>query len=198
MYLQITTRCNMKCSHCLFSCQPGVGEDMSLAVFTAGCELAKKHHIQGIALGGGEPTVHPLFWDFVEIGRKYADIHVITNGKKTEDALKIAKFAMTGKISSAALSQDAWHEAIDPCVVAEFQFAEGLRWYPLKHNTLSAVLSMGRGKEIGGSKRVICRYEDYRHGNCCRETFVTPDGCVFPCSCQKVKCGTVFDSHCLD
>ncbi len=59
MYIQITTRCNMSCEHCCYSCTHE-GEDMSLETFR-NCLGFDEYN----TLGGGEPTIHPLFWQFL-------------------------------------------------------------------------------------------------------------------------------------
>ena len=54
--VEITRRCNNRCAHCD---QPTGDQDMSLPRFT---ELLKKLVVEGVeavALGGGEPTLHP-------------------------------------------------------------------------------------------------------------------------------------------
>jgi len=97
MYIQITTRCNMHCAHCGMSCT-AQGEDMSLQTFRQALEYSE----DTVAIGGGEPTIHPLFWQ-----------------KMTETALALAGLAKRG-IIGCDLSQDDYHEPVDPRVVEAF------------------------------------------------------------------------------
>ena len=60
MYLQITTKCNMTCSHCCYSCNKnGKHADFNTIIdaiaFARDCD-------ESISIGGGEPTLHPDFF----------------------------------------------------------------------------------------------------------------------------------------
>ena len=121
MYIQITTRCNMECAHCCYSCGPE-GVDMDRQTFLAACKLAAEYG-ENISIGGGEPTVHPLFWDFIGLAIAYTDEGppwLATNGKLTETALILARLARKG-VLSVELSQDEFHEEIEWDVVEAFQ-----------------------------------------------------------------------------
>ena len=52
MYVQITTKCNFACAHCMFSCRPGAGTHMGMAVFEAAGRLCMDHEL-GLFIGGG-------------------------------------------------------------------------------------------------------------------------------------------------
>lgn len=60
MYIQITTRCNMHCDHCCYSCT-SVGEDIQLKTYEKALELTEWHS-DYLSIGGGEPTLHKDFW----------------------------------------------------------------------------------------------------------------------------------------
>ena len=62
MYIQITDHCNMTCAHCCYSCSPRKRNFMSKDVFVKALDLCD---LDDISIGGGEPTLHPLFWDFI-------------------------------------------------------------------------------------------------------------------------------------
>jgi len=91
MYLQITTRCNMSCAHCCFSCTTQ-GEDMSIETFKNCLEFDNEY----IILGGGEPTIHPLFWQLLGLSISSGEVWLATNGKETSIALALAKMAKKG------------------------------------------------------------------------------------------------------
>ncbi|HEY9073855.1 MAG TPA: radical SAM protein, partial [Desulfobaccales bacterium] len=63
LYVQITKRCNMTCNHCAFSCG-AQGPDMSAETFRRVLDLAALEEAP-ITIGGGEPTLHPGFMDFL-------------------------------------------------------------------------------------------------------------------------------------
>ena len=115
MYIQITTRCNMKCRHCCYACTEK-GEDMSLAVF----KKALEYDNEAISIGGGEPTIHPQFWEFIGLALGYSEyVWLATNGKETDTALALARMAKRG-VLACELSQDKYHSKIDKKVVAAF------------------------------------------------------------------------------
>lgn len=60
-YIQVTTRCNMFCEHCGFSCT-AEGEDMSMEVFERTLQVFEGSYI---TIGGGEPTLHPKIFEMV-------------------------------------------------------------------------------------------------------------------------------------
>jgi pyruvate-formate lyase-activating enzyme len=69
---------------------------MDKATYLAALKIAKEQEAH-IALGGGEPTLHPEFWEYVGLALRYntSDLRVflVTNGANTEDALALAKLA---------------------------------------------------------------------------------------------------------
>ena len=194
MYLQICTKCNMKCAHCGFACT-NRGTFMTKNIFEAACKLAAGHD-ECIFLGGGEPTLHPEFWEFLGIAMKYSAsncedhrVSLVTNGKKAKDAIALAKLARQG-IISAALSQDEYHEPIDEMVVQAFRGKPRDPWSyrPEDHRdfreirTVSRIIARGRGINISGAVDECI----------CPELFVKPDGRIFHCACDDApQYGTV-------
>lgn len=109
LYIQITKRCNMSCNHCSFSCGER-GPDMDAAIFRRVLELSEREETP-ITLGGGEPTLHPLFMDFLwrSIRAKAAltyelgmpAVGLVTNGSRTAVALELAALAKVGVICAS-------------------------------------------------------------------------------------------------
>lgn len=186
----------MFCKHCCNSSGP-LGEDMSFDTFKL---LLHKwaNKIKGvdspINIGGGEPTVHPKFWVFLVHTAQYGTPWVGTNGKRTEDALRIAELARHGVIG-ATLSLDKWHEPIDKKVIRAFkeglvkkkrQWGDGDEWVskdPLNDKriikTMTTLYKGGRAKE------------GYL-GCCCRYPQVHPNGTITMCGCEDAPMiGTV-------
>jgi organic radical activating enzyme len=149
MYIQITTRCNMACSHCCFSCGKR-GKDMTRETFVKACELAEERGDM-IFIGGGEPTLHPLFWDFFGIAQRYnfddGPIGLVTNGKRKDDALALARLAKQGTVY-ASLSTDKYHERIDPSVIQAF-LKRTDRDNDLRDTRQARVVAQGRAAEWG-------------------------------------------------
>ena len=175
MYAQITTRCNMTCAHCCYECGPD-GEDMTLDTFRKGLELLSPSYV---SLGGGEPTLHPLFWQFLGLALAHPSVEYVwlaTNGSQTETALALARLAKTGAIG-CALSRDAFHDPIDPRVVAAFTLDPASRRYG------DAVDDAREVRDVTKSLIRAGRAKSGREECPCPEHFVRPDGYVAYCGC---------------
>lgn len=136
-----------------------------------------------ITLEGGEPTLHPLFWDMAEFAsQSLPDSHVgiITNGYDPEQAFRVLEWHLEGRLK-AELSQDKFHTPISQEVVSAFQ----------KHGLIresgDEILKVGRALQngIGDSARhdgtPIC---------ICDEFFMPPSGEIFSCGCKMISFGT--------
>lgn len=194
VYFQITNVCNRKCEHCCFSCSDK-GSFMSRKTFIAAAEIADEYG-QNIDIGGGEPTLHPLFWDFMGIAlshrRNCESIWLATNGSVKDIALTLADMAKNGTIG-VRLSRDQFHRDIDEEVVKAFtrkpDFGSSSS-YPNDQREMTAtripsinIINAGRAKKnkIG-----------HKDGCPCSECFITPRGRIYACACKKESWGTVF------
>lgn len=190
MYLQITTKCNMKCAHCCFSCEPGKGEDMSLTVFEATMRCIQRSVSSGyrrVVLGGGEPTLHPHFDRILfEALNQSQEVEITTNGTRKRESLLLANLLLSDDRLSVRLSEDEWHDSsmVDP-EVREQLFANGASICTVELPTYA-----GRYLESTG-------YADYNsiHERCtCEMPFVRPDGYVKQCGCEESPVlGSVLD-----
>ncbi len=200
MYIQITTRCNMACGHCCFACRPGVGNDMDPYVFQQALEVARDHG-DYIALGGGEPTLHPRFWDFFKRARIYHEaagsgiaMLVVTNGARTRDALKLARLCHEDidnaetPTFNAVLSQDYWHDPIDPKVVRAFKELKARGREGIRTNT--QITKHGSA--------IVNQCHTNEDWCCCHDTLVHPSGRYYGCGCRKYSLGTVFSFNIPD
>lgn len=178
MYLQITTRCNMLCAHCCFRCKAR-GTDMSRETFLAAVRMAYDHGTS-ITIGGGEPTLHPLLFDFIGIAAAHCEETapwVITNGKRKREALQLVHLMTQGTIG-AELSRDQYHELVDSRVIEEFTRLRATR---------NNVRILKAGRAIDNNV--------YTEDNSCAcdDLFVTPNGRLWQCGHKKKSLGTVFD-----
>jgi MoaA/NifB/PqqE/SkfB family radical SAM enzyme len=172
---------------------------MTKEVFEKSIALAQKFDLH-VTLGGGEPTLHPLFKDFLlyaqwELtGNEYdyvgPRVHLVTNGSNTKIALKIAELARMGAIS-AAVSHDEYHDPIDPVVYQAFTKPQRDFYHP--HNNddhdyrhinegKNYIVPVGRAKHWGNHPFIKC---------ICDSVFITPLGDVYPCGCKKTLLGNV-------
>jgi len=191
MYLQITNRCNMSCEHCGMNCTKQ-GEDMTPKTFENAMDYADGY----LSLGGGEPTIHPLFWRFLGLAIAHAEetIWLATNGSVTDTAIALAKMARKGVIS-CALSQDSYHDPIDERVIKAFtegkkqthSYSDAKDSYDFREirNVEDALINAGR-----------C---DFGEDGCvCEDIIVKPNGDVVGCGCDCAPCfGNVNSTVCI-
>jgi MoaA/NifB/PqqE/SkfB family radical SAM enzyme len=145
-----------------------------------------------LSIGGGEPTMHPKFWEIIglSLGSNCESVWMATNGKITETALRLANMAKKG-VLAVALSQDEWHDEIDYEVVSAFTVDNLNNGYGKNNNdmreirTVSTLSNIGRALEngIGDSESCVCD-----------DTVVQPDGTVFACGCLEKQLGNIFDA----
>lgn len=179
MYIQITDKCNMSCEHCFASCT-AAGTFMSMDIFLKACELAEEYG-EYITIGGGEPTLHPNFWEIVGLSLAYSEEmpFIVTNGSNTDISLKLAKLHEK-KVMQVNLSQDHYHDPIDDEVIEKFEELKAIR------NVSNRILPVGRAVETGTANT-----DEFRCP--CSNIFIDPEGNIFACGCKTVSLGTVFD-----
>jgi MoaA/NifB/PqqE/SkfB family radical SAM enzyme len=131
-----------------------------------------------LSLGGGEPTVHPEFWQFLGYAlskQLEGPLWLATNGKRTDDALALAGLAKKGAIS-CALSQDQWHDGVEPKVVQAFTRPEQHAYASNSEDyreirTIKEPYRAGRWKK--GLRCCVCT-----------DLVVQPDGSIHQCGCM--------------
>lgn len=136
MYLQITNRCNMDCMHCGYSCGKH-GRHMSLATVKKAIKRMKRldrkyGEENAICIGGGEPTLHPDFFEILKLCMdKFSYVWMATNGSQKATMLRLHAIIrhmdaeyfdnwrdrniIRNKKSNlvVCLSLDKWHSDID-------------------------------------------------------------------------------------
>ncbi len=177
MYIQITDRCNMRCKHCCAECEK-IGDDMTAKTFEK-CMIACEEQGLITFIGGGEPTLHPLFDQFLIrmvsscVFGKTEMCGCTTNGtneEKTAFLYALSKAKVHGFYFS--VSNDQFHKKIiskniQNILKKDPRFGKGV--FLPKH-----VKARGRGKKM---KEAI-------DGCVCGEIFVGPNGAVKPCGCS--------------
>ena len=91
LWLEITAKCNLACSHCYAESGPQ-GElygNMNFADWTQILDDAAKLGCRSVQFIGGEPTMHPRLQDLVEHanGRGFQFIEVFTNATRLDKKL---------------------------------------------------------------------------------------------------------------
>jgi hypothetical protein len=178
----------MLCKHCGFAAT-AKGKDMSRETFLTACQYAYDNG-STIFIGGGEPTLHPLLFDFLGIALAHCDseigVGIVTNGKLEQPARQLARMARNGTIH-ADLSQDRWHEPISKSVIDAFTKPERPSYAPDNNDRRGIrgangrIFGAGRGKKIPGAVDQCF----------CDDLIVEPDGTLWGCGCKSQQFGTI-------
>lgn len=173
----------MKCSHCCYSCAED-GQDMPMETFIKACQLAERNGDM-IIFGGGEPTLHPLFWQFFGIGMKYSALTGVkmwlaTNGSRVNDTLALAALAYDG-VLEVSLSYDDYHDKsmVDERVIEAFS---GIgRTFADSRQVHGVSLPSATGRAIDWGKSYCA----------CENWVINPNGDIFPCGCRLNSIGNI-------
>jgi hypothetical protein len=148
---------------------------------------------ESIAIGGGEPTLHPKFNDFLlHAIANVENVWLATNGSVTTTALNLAKLAKRGVVG-VDLSQDSYHDDIDPAVVAAFSDMKRDRSSFLYENRTDRRSIRNTERNIIYAGRAKHLYEANKKLTCCEEGgIIKPDGSIWWCGCSSsMKIGDV-------
>jgi hypothetical protein len=156
---------------------------MSLETFNAALNLVQDYG-STLFIGGGEPTVHPDFWTFIGMALSKnleGPPWLATNGKRTEDALALARLAKKGSLA-VALSIDQWHSPIDPTVIDAFT-----RRKPVPYGGSDYRESGSDYREIRSIMEPFKagRWKDGPQECVCEDICVEPDGTIKQCGCKN-------------
>ena len=140
---------------------------------------------ESVSIGGGEPTLHPLFWQILGESMGFSDyVWLATNGSITETALSLAKMAKKGVIG-CALSQDYYHDEIEQSVIDAFTKTKA---HAYDRNTddnreirdvSNNIINSGRAKDNDITDKIDC---------VCPDLIIKPNGDVMSCGCEDALC----------
>lgn len=184
--IRITSRCNMRCAHCCFSCEPGKGKDMPMRIFRRCMDFVSKNE-ESYTLSGGEPTLHKKWYEIlghamtVSLGR-HAYGSVITNGSIRDKSLFLAGIGSNTEYFDAALSWgDGYHDdsMVSKEVISAF---EG----HYRDNS-SSIQATGRAAE-----NCLETGEQTRSSCVCPAWVIDPNGDIYTCGCcRRILVGNV-------
>jgi organic radical activating enzyme len=111
LYIQVTTKCNMKCAHCMYACTPGKGKHMPMDIFRKAVDASAAYDSY-IAIGGGEPTLHPDLLAMLGIASFLScePIFMVTNGTCEKKLWRTLIDAKRAKKIDIHVSKDIWHD----------------------------------------------------------------------------------------
>jgi len=139
IHFSVTGRCDQACTGCFYSARPGsevAAQDAPWSLFERVVLEAEQARVFQIALGGGEPLLHPRLVDMVRLAREHSVVpNLTTNGNLlTREMAHELKEAGLGQ---AQISLNGADEAVNtqtrPNFAATMQAIEncraaGLRW----------------------------------------------------------------------
>jgi MoaA/NifB/PqqE/SkfB family radical SAM enzyme len=92
-FIFLTEQCNYRCRHCYVSAGPENLFHMSMEVFRKTLDLLRRIGIDDIRLTGGEPTVHPEFFEVVRQAQSTGlRVGIISNGTGLQRSLWTHEF----------------------------------------------------------------------------------------------------------
>lgn len=106
--IQITARCNLHCPHCYAESSFG-GENIAWQDFILALDNFSRAGVFQVALGGGEPTLHPQFKEMLKAVRERGMVpNLTTNGKilTAETAKAMAKYCGAIALSVEGTGRD--------------------------------------------------------------------------------------------
>lgn len=206
MYLQITTKCNMNCDHCCYSCSMK-GKHMDWSTFIDSISFIIQYGNESISIGGGEPTLHPRFFDILkECLNEFDYVWLATNGSQTESMFRLSDIIEGNDYAdcdcsqeeiesgyctcldnaiyqenklSVALSQDHFHDEIDYRIVELWTKRANIHRrsnYEVRDVSRS-IINQGRAKKTGvGWNEYSC---------ICPDLIINPSGKVKLCGCTN-------------
>lgn len=119
VHWSITGRCNYKCKHCFMDAPNAAQGEPSFEDLCKELDAFERCGIKGVGLTGGEPFVHPRFWDIIdECLKRDIRINVLyTNGKlitrEVMEKLKEKKVFCTFQFSYDGLGWHDWLRGIE-------------------------------------------------------------------------------------
>lgn len=184
MVVFLTFKCQLECRHCAYSCGPEApGGFLSTRHFRRALEVAGLEKEGEIVLLGGEPLLHPRFFEFLVLALSTGkDVQLTTNGMYTERIMPLLALAERTKRLTVRLSRTKYHHAPHPIVDWAFNSCVDLykagkiagKVSITKEN--QSVTAIGRGRQIADA--IPWNQEAHWNGNSC-----WPDGSITPCSC---------------
>jgi len=177
----------MSCAHCGANCTES-GNDMTMETFEQALRFADYCDSEGISLGGGEPTIHPLFWQFFGMSFSVGTPWLATNCSMTDITLKLIKMAQKDCIG-LRLSMDHWHDDVADEIHDAIEYMGNI--YPNKRDgMLEVVKHIENVTAVGRGKNII----DSKEGCLCPSIIIQPDGSIKQCGCEDAPIiGTVYD-----
>lgn len=155
LYIDLTMRCNMDCNYCYNPAR--AKDDMDLDYFTEVCRRLPRQ--VGMKFLGGEPTMHPQFFDFIRTATAHGHhVFFASNGYQYINREFIARLQALDVSFSSGLSMDGgttrddYYEILNnkPCLATKLQALENLYRHGIGRVCLSAIITRGVNESVIG------------------------------------------------
>lgn len=166
LYVDLTMRCNMDCNYCYNPIRAKM--DMELSYFEEVCK--RLPHPVDIRFLGGEPSMHPQFFDFIKTARHYNhQVYFSSNGIRYTKPKFMEELAALDVTYVAGLSMDGGHSNDDlykllnnrHCLDQKLAALENLHKYGIKRVCLSAIIAKNENEQVIGELIELAdRYSD--------------------------------------
>ena len=153
---------------------------MSKDIFEKALEYCENRGEETIVIGGGEPTMHPNFDEFLfKALCKFDYVWMATNGKNTQKTLDLISLAKKYDGFQLAVSKDRFHEPIDNKIFETINSINNDNYYKnkIEIRTVRKIINEGRAKELDDF------YYEKEDCCCCPDIIINPFGEVKWCGC---------------
>ena len=195
----------MSCEHCCYSCDMN-GEHMSYDTVIDAIMFCRNQDNEYITIGGGEPTLHPRFFDIIRYClNDFNYVWMATNGSQTKIMNRLAnildncdyddiddnvdidnelQYINNNKNNlTVCLSQDRYHDEIDEKIVTKWERMSNKHMHTgyeirdvFRFNDEKNIALVGRAEENGIGQSTNC---------CCEDFIVQIDGKIRMCGCPE-------------
>jgi pyruvate-formate lyase-activating enzyme len=117
--LELTERCNIRCAHCMVSCQPGRGRDLAEELVDQSVEAADSMKIPLLSLSGGEPLLARslVARALAQAASRHIPVRLVTNGSwaRTDAGTRRTLAALVQRgLTRVSVSADPYHQQFVP------------------------------------------------------------------------------------
>ncbi len=166
LYVDLTMRCNMDCNYCYNPERSKV--DMDIGYFEEVCRRLPRPVKMNFL--GGEPAMHPRFFDFLRIATRYGHkVFFASNGYRYTNEnfmreLKALEVAFVPGLSlDGGYTSDGFYEILNNkrCLSIKMKALENLRKYGIGRVMVSAIVMRGVNESVIGELIDLAdRYSD--------------------------------------
>ena len=155
IYVDLTMRCNMDCNYCYNPLR--TKSDMDPEYFNEVCQ--RLPHPVDFKFLGGEPSMHPRFFEFIKIARKYDHrVFFASNGfnytrdKFMRELSEVEDTFVAGLSMDGGTTQEEFYEIMNnrACMETKLKGLENLRAHGIKRVCLSAIITRGLNESVIG------------------------------------------------